>query len=67
MVRHQALVNFVVSMVKAPGIEAQDRMLSLTTFSFDIFGLEIYGPLLSGARVVLVDKQTARIRKRCWR
>ncbi|MBB2885147.1 MULTISPECIES: non-ribosomal peptide synthase/polyketide synthase [Pseudomonas] len=60
MVRHQALVNFVVSMVKAPGIEARDRMLSLTTFSFDIFGLEIYGPLLSGARVVLVDKHTAQ-------
>ncbi|WP_448724800.1 non-ribosomal peptide synthase/polyketide synthase [Pseudomonas farris] len=60
MVRHQALVNFVVSMVKEPGIDAQDRMLSLTTFSFDIFGLEIYGPLLSGARVVLVDKQTAQ-------
>ncbi|WP_448110476.1 non-ribosomal peptide synthase/polyketide synthase [Pseudomonas lini] len=60
MVRHQALVNFVVSMLKEPGIDAQDRMLSLTTFSFDIFGLEIYGPLLSGARVVLVDKQTAQ-------
>ncbi|WP_256580778.1 AMP-binding protein, partial [Pseudomonas sp. QTF5] len=58
--RHQALVNFVVSMVKEPGIDAQDRMLSLTTFSFDIFGLEIYGPLLSGARVVLVDKQAAQ-------
>ncbi|WP_439878233.1 non-ribosomal peptide synthase/polyketide synthase [Pseudomonas prosekii] len=60
MVRHQALVNFVVSMVREPGLVAADRMLSLTTFSFDIFGLEIYGPLLCGARVVLVDKQTAQ-------
>ncbi|QJI45129.1 non-ribosomal peptide synthase/polyketide synthase [Pseudomonas sp. ADAK2] len=56
MVRHAALCNFVASMVKQPGLNAQDRMLSLTTFSFDIFGLEIYGPLLAGASVVLTGK-----------
>ncbi|MBC3386900.1 non-ribosomal peptide synthase/polyketide synthase [Pseudomonas sp. SWRI179] len=59
MVRHGALVNFVASMVREPGIAASDRVLSLTTFSFDIFGLELYGALLSGACVVLVDKQSA--------
>ncbi|MEB0223174.1 non-ribosomal peptide synthase/polyketide synthase [Pseudomonas sp. 10S4] len=59
MVRHEALVNFVVSMAKEPGITAVDRMLSLTTFSFDIFGLELYGPLFCGAAVVLVDKLSA--------
>ncbi|MGE8144676.1 condensation domain-containing protein, partial [Pseudomonas frederiksbergensis] len=36
MVRHAALCNFVESMVHQPGLTAQDRMLSLTTFSFDI-------------------------------
>ncbi|MFJ2685159.1 non-ribosomal peptide synthase/polyketide synthase [Pseudomonas sp. NPDC087342] len=56
MVRHAALCNFVESMVDQPGLNPQDRMLSLTTFSFDIFGLEIYGPLLAGARVVLTGK-----------
>ncbi len=56
MVRHAALSNFVASMVEQPGIAAADRMLSLTTFSFDIFGLEIYGPLLAGAAVVLTGK-----------
>ena len=59
MVRHGALVNFVASMAREPGIVASDRLLSLTTFSFDIFGLELYGALLSGACVVLVDKQGA--------
>ncbi|MGY2316378.1 non-ribosomal peptide synthase/polyketide synthase [Pseudomonas sp. SDO5522_S412] len=59
MVRHGALVNFVASMAREPGIEASDRLLSLTTFSFDIFGLELYGALFSGAAVVLVDKQSA--------
>ncbi|MFJ7313616.1 non-ribosomal peptide synthase/polyketide synthase [Pseudomonas sp. NPDC098747] len=56
MVRHAAVSNFVASMVEQPGIVATDRMLSLTTFSFDIFGLEIYGPLLAGAAVVLTGK-----------
>ncbi|WP_454563826.1 non-ribosomal peptide synthase/polyketide synthase [Pseudomonas sp. AIG] len=56
MVRHAALSNFVASMIKQPGIAASDRMLSLTTFSFDIFGLELYGPLLAGACVVLTGK-----------
>ncbi|MCQ5134281.1 AMP-binding protein, partial [Coprococcus eutactus] len=40
MVRHGALTNFVASMARVPGMTAQDRALSLTTFSFDI-GLEI--------------------------
>ncbi len=56
MVRHGALCNFVVSMLDQPGLTATDRLLSLTTFSFDIFGLEIYGPLLAGASVVLTGK-----------
>jgi amino acid adenylation domain-containing protein/non-ribosomal peptide synthase protein (TIGR01720 family) len=59
MVRHEALVNFVASMAREPGLVATDRVLSLTTFSFDIFGLELYGALFSGACVVLVDKQSA--------
>ncbi|WP_426111693.1 amino acid adenylation domain-containing protein [Pseudomonas sp. DSP3-2-2] len=56
MVPHGALSNFLWSMAKKPGLKAEDRMLSLTTFSFDIFGLELYLPLIVGARVVLVDK-----------
>ncbi|MBK0060073.1 amino acid adenylation domain-containing protein [Pseudomonas sp. S44] len=60
MVPHRGLGNFLDSMAAAPGLQAQDRVLSLTTFSFDIFGLEIFLPLVRGARVVLVDRQAAR-------
>ncbi|WHS58672.1 non-ribosomal peptide synthase/polyketide synthase [Pseudomonas sp. G2-4] len=60
MVRHGALTNFVASMAKAPGMTAQDRALSLTTFSFDIFGLEIYVPLMVGACIVLTGQQVAQ-------
>jgi amino acid adenylation domain-containing protein len=60
MVRHAALTNFVASMAKAPGMVAQDRALSLTTFSFDIFGLEIYVPLMVGACIVLTGQEVAQ-------
>ncbi|WP_434711740.1 non-ribosomal peptide synthase/polyketide synthase [Pseudomonas sp. D3-27] len=56
MVRHGALSNFITSMIAQPGLAASDRMLSLTTFSFDIFGLEIYGPLCGGASIVLTGQ-----------
>ncbi|MGV8691521.1 AMP-binding protein, partial [Pseudomonas aeruginosa] len=44
MVRHRALTNFVCSIARQPGMLARDRLLSVTTFSFDIFGLELYVP-----------------------
>ncbi|SIR91538.1 non-ribosomal peptide synthetase [Pseudomonas putida] len=58
MVPHDALANFIASMARQPGLEAGQRILSLTTFSFDIFGLEIYLPLSVGACAVLVDKDS---------
>ncbi|PWB30940.1 non-ribosomal peptide synthetase [Pseudomonas sp. SDI] len=59
MIAHAALVNFVASMAACPGLARGERMLSLTTFSFDIFGLEIYLPLLVGATVILTEKATS--------
>jgi amino acid adenylation domain-containing protein len=58
-ISHGAVVNFLTSMQQAPGISAQDTLLSVTTLSFDIAGLEIYLPLLNGARVVLASRETA--------
>ncbi|UUC47540.1 non-ribosomal peptide synthase/polyketide synthase [Pseudomonas citronellolis] len=60
MVRHAALANFVASMARQPGVAAGDRLLSLTTFSFDIFGLELYVPLARGACVVLAASDAAQ-------
>ncbi len=59
-IQHHSLVNFVLSMQKEPGIQASDRLLAITTISFDIAGLELYLPLVSGAQLVLADQQTAR-------
>ena len=56
---HRALVNFLYSMQSKPGIEQEDRLLAVTTLSFDISGLELYLPLISGAQVVLATRMEA--------
>src|SRR5262249_21907993 len=38
-VHHGALVNFLTSMAREPGLAESDRLLSVTTLSFDIAGL----------------------------
>ncbi|WP_241526813.1 non-ribosomal peptide synthetase, partial [Pseudomonas sp. BIOMIG1BDMA] len=59
MVRHQALSSFTSGMAATLEIGADARVLSLTTFSFDIFALELYVPLTMGATVILGDKELA--------
>src|SRR5215213_3103607 len=58
-ISHGALLNFMISMMQAPGINANDTLLSVTTLSFDIAGLEIYLPLINGACLVLASRETA--------
>jgi amino acid adenylation domain-containing protein len=57
---HQAVVNFLSSMQREPGLSSQDALLAITTLSFDIAGLELWLPLTVGARVVIADRQAAR-------
>jgi len=58
-ISHRAVVNFLASMCREPGITAEDVLLSVTTLSFDIAALEIYLPLITGARLVIVSRETA--------
>nr|UXB94986.1 non ribosomal peptide synthetase [Pseudomonas syringae] len=58
-VSHQALSNFLHSMQQQPGLSAHDRLLAITTISFDIAALELYLPLANGACVVLASRETA--------
>jgi amino acid adenylation domain-containing protein len=58
-IRHRSLVNLLWSMQREPGIGAADRLLAVTTFSFDIAGLELYLPLVSGAQVVIAPRAAA--------
>ena len=59
-ISHRAVVNFLNSMREVPGMTAQDTLLSVTTLSFDIFGLELWLPLTSGAKVVIASEEVAR-------
>ncbi|KAF2328719.1 polyketide synthase [Flavobacterium ginsenosidimutans] len=59
-VTHKNLVNFLYSMAIEPGINAEDKLLSITTISFDIAGLELFLPLIKGAAVVFADYETTR-------
>jgi amino acid adenylation domain-containing protein len=56
---HRALVNFLTTMAERPGLAAADVLVAVTTLSFDIAGLELYLPLVRGARVVLASRETA--------
>ncbi|MEO5574034.1 MAG: amino acid adenylation domain-containing protein, partial [Gammaproteobacteria bacterium] len=53
---HRALVNFLCSMRERPGINDSDVLLAITTLSFDIAALEIFLPLINGARIILVNR-----------
>jgi amino acid adenylation domain-containing protein len=55
---HRALVNFLYSMRREPGMDAGDRLVAVTTLCFDIAGLEMYLPLLVGARVEIAPRGT---------
>lgn len=57
-ITHQALVNFLTSMQQEPGFSADDTLLSVTTLSFDIAGLELYLPIITGGRVVILPRET---------
>ena len=58
-VSHGALHNFLCSMRDRPGLDASDVLAAVTTISFDIAALELYLPLMVGARIELVSRKTA--------
>ena len=58
-ITHRNLVNFLISMQQEPGLSAEDKLLAVTTLSFDIAGLELYLPLMTGACVVLCARPDA--------
>lgn len=55
----RAVCNFLASMKREPGLKADDRLLAVTTLSFDIAVLELMLPLTLGARVVLAQREEA--------
>jgi amino acid adenylation domain-containing protein/FkbH-like protein len=57
---HRALVNRLQEMQEAYGLEARDRVLQKTAFSFDVAVWEILWPLIAGAAVVMARPEGHR-------
>ena len=55
-IEHRALVNCLVAIGKQIGIAADDGWLAVTTISFDIAALELYLPLIAGARTIIASQ-----------
>ncbi|WP_165227154.1 non-ribosomal peptide synthetase [Aquisphaera insulae] len=58
-VTHGALANFLLSMRSIVAMTSRDAILAVTTLSFDIAALELFLPLICGARVEIADRETA--------
>jgi amino acid adenylation domain-containing protein len=58
-IHHRAFVNFLFAMLHEPGLTEGDVVLSITTLSFDISTLELFLPLVVGARTIILDRETA--------
>ena len=59
-ISHRALLNFLLAMQDELRIQDSDKLLALTTVAFDIAALELYLPLISGAEVVIANRDTAK-------
>jgi amino acid adenylation domain-containing protein len=55
-VEHRNVVAFLEAMRRKPGLGADDALLAVTTLSFDIAGLELWLPMMVGARIVIATK-----------
>lgn len=53
-----AVMNLLKSAGKTIAFTPNDRLLSVTTLSFDIAALEIFLPLISGGQLILAPQQT---------
>jgi amino acid adenylation domain-containing protein/thioester reductase-like protein len=56
---HRSLANLLISMQREPGLTAEDTVLAITTFSFDLSVPDLYLPLIVGAKLRLIERKVA--------
>lgn len=59
-VLHHSVSNFLLTMRQKPGFAASDKLLAVTTLSFDIAVLELFLPLISGGQLILASREMAQ-------
>ena len=57
-VSHENLLNFLLAMQSAFTLSSKDVLVSVTTLNFDISVLELLLPIVSGACVLIADKES---------
>ncbi len=57
VIEHGSLVNLLTTAQQRFGLSTGDRVLAVATVAFDIAALEIFLPLLAGARIVLASAE----------
>ncbi len=60
MIPHLALTNFLSSMAHRPGLQKGDKLLAVTTYCFDIAGLELFLPLIQGGQCHICEAETTK-------
>ncbi len=56
-IEHRSVVNCLTSIGKQIDLKQQDAWLAVTTISFDIAALELFLPLITGAKLVLSNTE----------
>ena len=59
-VTHGGLNNVLLAMREEIGLDRADRLMAITTVGFDISALELFLPLISGASVVIAEREIVR-------
>ena len=57
MLKQRNIINFVYGIMKEFGFTYKDTIVSITTFSFDIFVLESLLPILNGLKTVITSEE----------
>ena len=56
LIEHKSLVNVFTAFADRPGLTADDVLIAVTNISFDLAGLDMFLPLLVGARMVIATR-----------
>jgi amino acid adenylation domain-containing protein len=59
-ITHGSLLNLLLSIQKRPGLTPQDTWLATATISFDISVLELFLPIVTGARLIVADSEMVK-------
>lgn len=57
IISHKSLLNFVLGISKEINFAANKNIISVTTFSFDIFVLETFIPLSKGQTIIIASEE----------